>query len=97
MAAAMREAPKKDGYPIRLQSVEPTPPSTPQWRERSRTQVIRLLRVFGHRGGMPDQTSNALSLRQADQARGDLYAIHDELEFPRQQRDATSVLGGHRF
>jgi hypothetical protein len=34
---------------------------------------------------MPEELEEGLSLRQADQARGDLYAIHDELEFLREQ------------
>jgi hypothetical protein len=34
---------------------------------------------------MPDDAERPLSLRQADQARADLYAIHDELEFLRTQ------------
>jgi hypothetical protein len=34
---------------------------------------------------MPDGGQHHLALRQADQARGDFYAIHDELEFIKQQ------------
>ncbi len=30
---------------------------------------------------MPEGSEERLSSRQADQVRGDLYAIHDELEF----------------
>jgi hypothetical protein len=32
---------------------------------------------------MPEGSEERLSLRQADQVRGDLYAIHDEIEFIR--------------
>jgi hypothetical protein len=33
----------------------------------------------------PEGSSERLTLRQADEARADLYAIHDELEFIKQQ------------
>jgi hypothetical protein len=32
---------------------------------------------------MPEGLEDRLSLRQADQVRGNLYAIHEELEFMR--------------
>jgi hypothetical protein len=34
---------------------------------------------------MTDETGRRLSLRQADAARADLYAIHDELDFIKAQ------------
>lgn len=34
---------------------------------------------------MPEGSDDRFTLRQIDQARGDLYAIHDELEFLRHQ------------
>ena len=34
---------------------------------------------------LPEGSSDRLTLRQADQARADLYAIHDELEIIHQQ------------
>jgi hypothetical protein len=34
---------------------------------------------------MPEGLEERLSLRQADQVRGDLYAIHDEIDFLREQ------------
>ncbi len=38
---------------------------------------------FSGKTRMPERSEERLILRQADQARGDLYAIRDELEFIR--------------
>jgi hypothetical protein len=48
--------------------------------------VMRLLTGFAPiMPACPMMPNRPLSLRQADQARADLYAIHDELEFLRTQ------------
>jgi hypothetical protein len=44
-----------------------------------RNRIKNLSTILWHTGRMPDE--DQLSLRQADQIRGDLYALQDDLDF----------------
>ena len=62
---------------------------------RIRAAPYTAARAFLAEPRMPEGSEERLSLRQADQVRGDLYAIHDDLHFIRGQLARQPPAGAH--